>query len=319
MTYSVKKPKFASENDLLSFLGGMSFAPGEQVGIVAGHFMLMYDDQADCLVPMVHQDATNPRVKTLSNAMSGDFPLKTFKLGVRLAREYQEKNIIPKIALIVNDHIFQTEGWALQNLKDKSRTGELRRNFYRRDSAFPLSFRKELTESDWPTKDILLTNTHTRKDDEGILPPDSFCFSETALRRRFDKSTRPVLAKLNAFFEKLQPDGSKKLYFRPESKVKEFCLTENGDCGCGGEIMELLIQLGRQSLAGLILFIPSECMKAVVVGVNAFFDLPREMKGSLRSMVVIDGFGGMGFQEASTRSRPIETVVFSTINDGSIA
>lgn len=83
--------------------------------------------------------------------------------------------------------------------------------------------------------------------------------------------------------------------------------------------MELLIQLGRQSLAGLILFIPSECMKAVVVGVNAFFDLPREMKGSLRSMVVIDGFGGMGFQEASTRSRPIETVVFSTINDGSIA
>lgn len=310
MTYSVKKPKFASENDLLSFLGGMSFAPGEQVGIVAGHFMLMYDDKADCLVPMVHQDATNPRVKEFSAEMAGDFPLDTFRVGVRLAKKYRERTITPKLALIVNDHIFQTEGWSRQNLKDKTRTGDLRRNFYRRDSAFPFSFRKELTESDWPTNDILLTNTQTRKDDEGILPPDSFCFSETALRRRFDKSTRPTLAKLNAFFEKLQPDGSKKLYFRPESKAKEFCLTENGDCGCGGEIMELLIQLGRQSLAGLILFIPSECMKAVVAGANAFFDLPAEMRRGLRSIAVVDGFGGIGKSATVASREGIKTFVF---------
>lgn len=314
MSYSVKKPRFVSESDLLSFLGGLPFAPGEQVGIIAGHFMLMYDDQADRLVPMVHQDATNPRVKSFSNEMAGDFPLKTFNLGVRLAKEYRGKNIAPKLALIVNDHIFQTEGWSPQNLKDKTRTGDLRRIFYRAESSFPPSFRKELTDNDWNTKDILLTNTHTRKDDEGILPPDSFCFSETALRRRFDKATRPRLAKLATFIEKRLPGGSKKLYFRPESNATEFCLTENGECGCGGEIIELLIQLGQQSLAGLILFIPSECIKAVVVGVNAFFDLPTEMRGSLRSMVVVDGFGGMGCQESSTQSRPIETVVFSTIN-----
>jgi hypothetical protein len=311
VTYSVKKPWFASENDLLSFLGGLHFVPGEQVGIVAGHFMLMYDDQADRLVPMVHQDAINPRVKKFSADMAGDFPLATFRLGVRLAKEYRGKNIAPKLALIVNDHIFQTEGWSPQNLKDKTRTGDLRRKFYRAESSFPPSFRKELTDNGWNTEDVLLTNTQTRKDDEGILPPDSLCFSETALRRRFDKATRPGLAKLDAFFEKRLPGGSKKLFFRPESKATEFCLTENGDCGCGGEIIELLIQLGCRSLAGLILFIPSDCMKAVVVGVNAFFDLPAEMRGGLRLIVVIDGFGGIGKAASDPSNKGIEAVAFA--------
>jgi hypothetical protein len=316
MNYSVQKLRFASENDLLSFLGGLPFVPGEQVGIIAGHFMLMYDDEANGLVPMVHQDATNPRVRKFSNEMAGDFPLKTFKLGVNLVKNYQSKEIASKLALIVNDHIFQTDGWSPQNLKDKTQTGELRRMFYRTEASFPPSFRKELTNNGCDSKEILLTNIHTRKDDEGILPPDSFCFSETALRRRFDRATRPHLAKLATFVEKRLPGGSKKLYFRPESNATEFCLTENGECGCGGEIIELLIQLAQQSLAGLILFIPTECMKAVVVGVNAFFELPAEMRGSLRSMVVVDGFGGMGCQESNALSRPIEAVVFSTINAG---
>lgn len=316
MTYSVKKPKIASEDDLLSFLGGMSFASGEQVGIIAGHFMLMYDDQADCLVPMVHQDATNPKVKTMSSAMAGDFPLKTLKLGVRLTKEYREKNITCKIALIVNDHVFQTAGWSPQNLKDMTRTGDLRRTFYRSESSIPSSFRKEVTDNGWKISDLLLTNAHTRKDDEGILPPDSCYFSETALRRRFDKATRPKLAKLATFFEKGLPDGSRKLYFRPESKAKEFCLTENGDCGCGGEIIELLIQLGRRSMAGLIMFIPSECMKAVVVGASAFFDLPAPLRGGLRSIVVVDGFGGVGIQDQdlSAKAKPIQAVEFSRLD-----
>ncbi len=311
MSYTIQKRRFASENDLLTFLGNLPFAAGEQVGIVAGHFMLMYDDKANCLVPMIHQDATNPKVKELSQKMAGDFPLKTFKLGISLVKNYQRKKIASKLALIVNDHVFQTEGWSLQNLNDKTRTGDLRREFYRGELSCPSSFRKELTDSGWNMKDILLTNAHTRKGDDGILPSDSFCFSETVLRRRFDRATRPELTKLDTFVEKQLPGGSKKLYFRPESKPTEFCLTENGDCGCGGEIVELLIQLGRRSLTGLILFIPSECMKAVVVGVNAFFDLPETMRGSLCSIAVVDGFGGMGKTANDSCNEGIETVVFA--------
>lgn len=310
VNYSVQKRRFASENDLLSFLGGLPFAPGEQVGIVAGHFMLMYDE-AERLVPMVHQDARNPKVKELSQKMAGDFPLRTFKLGVNLVKNYQIKEIASKLALIVNDHVFQTDGWSLQNLKDKTRTGDLRREFYRGELACPSSFRKELADNGWNIKDILLTNTHTRRDDDGILPSDSFCFSETVLRRRFDRATRPELTKLETFVEKQLPGGLKKLYFRPESKPTEFCLTENGDCGCGGEIVELLIQLGRRSLAGLILFIPSECMKGVVVGGNAFFDLPAPMRGSLCSIAVVDGFGGMGKAASNPSNEGIEAIAFT--------
>ena len=90
----VNKPKhFSNSEELIQFLCALSFKPTDRVGIVAGHFMLMYDNKNDCLVPMIYQDAQNEEVENFSREMAGDFPINTFKLGLSLFKQLRAKQI----------------------------------------------------------------------------------------------------------------------------------------------------------------------------------------------------------------------------------
>lgn len=298
MTYSVQKRRFTSENDLLTFLGSLPFAPGEHVGIVAGHFMLMYDDQADRLVPMVHQDATNPKVKELSHKMAGDFPLRTFKLGVNLVKHYQSKEIASKLALIVNDHIFQTDGWSLQNLKDKNRVGDLRHDFYRQKYPLPKSFFAELRSAGLQT-DAVGDNNNAARTPADILPKTTRLFSEQALRNYFDQNTRLELRKSPMFTEVQQSGTKSKLMFVGDSAGHAVCLTEDGACGCSGELIEFFVRLSGKSANTLIFFVPDECKLLVEAGVKAFLHTPPSCRRHLSRVYMVHGLGGMGIINAA--------------------
>ena len=65
----------------------------KNIAVVAGHYMLMYDDLADALVPMVYQDSRNPRVVVLSKQMAGEFPLSSFEHGLRLTSTLWSKTL----------------------------------------------------------------------------------------------------------------------------------------------------------------------------------------------------------------------------------
>lgn len=292
MSYSVKKRRFADDNELLAYLSNLHSAPGEQIGIIAGHFMLMYDDQADCLVPMVYQDATNSKVDKFSREMAGDFPLRTFKLGLNLVQDFQEKGFIPKLALIVNDHIFQTSGWSLQGLIDKGRAGDLRYNFYRQKYPLPKSYFRELKAAGLSTDVILYNNNAGRISD--ILPKQTRLFSEQALRNYFDQYRRLELRELPSFSEVLHIGTKRKLMFNEKRGGPSVCLTEDGECGCSGELIEFFIRLAAKQFKTLVFFVPDECKLAVELGIKAFMHTSVEYRGELKSIFAIYGFGGMG-------------------------
>jgi hypothetical protein len=313
VTYTVQKRRFASENELLAFLGELTFSPGEQLGIIAGHFMLMYDDQADRLAPMIYQEATNPRVLGLSQKMAGEFPLKTFKLGVQLAKDFRGKQIASKLALIVNDHAFQTDGWSPQNLKDRRRAGQLRHEFYRQKYPLPRSFFAELGKAGFGT-DIVLDNNNPNRTPSDILPKTIRLFSEQALRNYFDQHTRHELRK-SPMFTEVQRNGTKsKLMFVGDSGAQSVCLTEDGACGCSGELIEFFVRLSEKSLTALVFFVPDECRLAVEVGVKAFLHTPPHFRADLLRVYVVHGLGGVGI--SSAKDSPLHLTIHGLSDQG---
>ncbi len=301
MTYSAKKHRFASEGDLLSFLGSVTLAADEQVGIIAGHFMLMYDDKADGLVPMVYQDALNPKVKEFSQKMAGDFPVNTFRHGIHLLKTYQSRQITSKLALIVNDHIFQTDGWSPQNLNEMNRAGKLRHDFYRQKYPLPKAFFGELKSAGLAT-DVLLDNNNPARTPTDIVPKTTRLFSEQALRNYFDQNTRPELRK-SPMFSEVQHNGTKsKLMFVGNPGGQSVCLTEGGDCGCSGELIEFFARLSEKGTKTVVFFVPDECKLAANAGVKAFLHAPKIFRRKLSAVYVVAGLGGMGIDSTKTRS-----------------
>lgn len=306
VTYSAKKHRFASEGDLLSFLGSVTLAADDQVGIIAGHFMLMYDDKADGLVPMVYQDALNPKVKEFSQKMAGDFPVNTFRHGIHLLKTYQSRQITSKLALIVNDHIFQTDGWSPQNLNDMNRAGKLRHDFYRQKYPLPKAFFGELKSAGLAT-DVLLDNNNPARTPTDIVPKTTRLFSEQALRNYFDQNTRPELRE-SPMFSEIQQNGAKsKLMFVGDSGSNSVCLTEDGDCGCSGELIEFFARLAERAMRTVVFFVPAECKIAAEAGVKAFLHTPSRCRGNLARVFVVHGFGGMGI--SNPKNSPIHLTV----------
>lgn len=315
MNYSATKQKFVSEEALLAHLSALPFLSSDRVGIVAGHYMLMYDDQADALVPMIYQDTSNPRVYDFSRKMAGTFPLRTFMLGLQIKKIYAARAIPTQVSLIVNDHIFQTAGWSSQNLCSKQSTGDLRHNYYRQRYPLPKSFFKVL-QSAGLTSEVILDNNNSTRTPADILPKNTRLFSEQALRNHFDQRTRLELRKLPIFAEVREPGGKSTLMFVRDNASSSICLTENGDCGCSGELIEFFIRIAARKWTSLIFFVPDECQLPASAGIQAFLHLPEQYRDIIASIYLVSGMGGMG-GEATMRDRPICLTTFSMSEDDS--
>jgi len=92
------------------------------------------------------------------------------------------------------------------------------------------------------------------------------------------------------------------LIFNEKSGGPPICLTENGDCGCSGELIEFFIRLSKDGFNKIIFFVPDECKLAVDAGIKAFLHLPDNIRGDLRVVNVIHGLGGMGYDDKSSNN-----------------
>ena len=57
---------------------------------------------------------------------------------------------------------------------------------------------------------------------------------------------------------------------------RSFFLTEEGTCGCSGELVEFIFELSSAGVQDLVLFTPQDCGKPVVVGIEAALYLLKQ-------------------------------------------
>lgn len=301
---------FDHEDGLLRFLVKQISECKTKTSIMAGHYMLMYDNEQNCLVPMVWQDTENSLVESVSRKMAGSFPLRSFRYGLDLWQKGQDLDSHVQIALLINDHQFQSSYFREINYdQPKGRGGELRKEYYRRSNNLPQAFVQLLRKRGLDKSEILLSNNNMDRDasydedDASILPPESVFFSEQHLRRRFDRHTRQELSEDPRFKITRLDEGGYDLFYYPAGSTQEFCLTEQSDsidgitqsgCGCSGEVIEFLIELSNRGFGNIILFVPHECAGAVNVGVQAAVDVISRYYNLNIKVTTVTGVGGMG-------------------------
>lgn len=286
---------FETESSLLNGLLGQ-IQPGRKVAIVAGHFMLMYDDVKSQLVPMIWQDTDNEKVASFSQKMAGDFPVRSFAFGVLLRQKLLQRNSEneSRLTLLVNDHIYQTPHWnaftpTLKPLEHRA----LRKKFYRQKYPLPPSYREILglpkSAAQW-----FVDNSNANRSRNDILPKRTFYFSEQALRNRFDKYTRDYLRLDPAFIEAPSLDRPQRLLFLNPSHQQEQCLTEDGSCGCSGEVIEFLMALIRKGYETVIFIVPDECRLPAMAGIEAAVYHQAGPRRLPLETFALFGFGGLG-------------------------
>lgn len=295
-----KSGVFQSEDALLDYLTETSLLTGGAVAIVAGHFMLAYDDQQRRLVPMVLQDTGHPWVRHFSQEMAQDFPLRSFRLGLQVQQRLRRAGRTAGMVLLVNDHIFQTKAWHEQNLptEPENLAASLRHESYRNTLAMPASFSdaiRELAPGD--EEDVFIRNDNPQRTKTDIVPKRSVFFSEQALRRRFDEKTRHKLVDDEHFKHIETENGKYRVYFREDDYAPQVCLIDEDDCGCSGEVVELLLRLQERGISTVLFFSPQECASPVHAGAKATAYIVGQQNQRL-SVITISGLGGMGVETA---------------------
>ena len=258
--------------------------------------MLIYDDEAKCLTPMVWQDAPNEHILNMTQLYAGDFPLRTLKCGLDLRKKWLDSSgIESKIIFLVNDHRFPVYANAKQSalLKGK-RAGDLRKAYYRQEDPFPKSFTTLMQAYGETPQTVALDNHNPKRLRGGTVPKYSHLFSETSLRNEFVDKLMPIIDQYEGF-SKRRASGSTKTTVFYETVNQSICLSEEGEkCGCSGEIVQLVLNLFLRSINHIIMFIPDECANAVCVGSRAALALNESILGTreIASISVVSGLGG---------------------------
>lgn len=257
--------------------------------IMGGHFMLAYDSFNDRLAPIIRQDSDTTNLKNLADLYAGDFPLRSFKLAVStLVKSNNDEN---KIFFLVNDHKFHDKNFQ-PNCNDmiKGRTGSLRRDFYRQYKSIPKSYRAFCDDLKIDADRLILQNNDNKRSGKQILPKVTCFYSEQVLRNKFDNTTRNKIKTINQFSFNGLENSKQAIYFESKITGCRKSLTEFGRCGCGGEILELLLHLYNIGFQSCILISPEECEFPIFTATEAaIFGLGLGM-----NTIVISGVGGAG-------------------------
>ena len=148
-----------TDEDLISFFYKDEFFKGGKTAVLAGHFMLLYDKEKHCLFPAVKESVTEPYLhnKIVNRTDVGIFPLRTFKLGLRLNNLSENC----KIVLLVNDESYRTEAITKREKAEMDKKGSenLRQKFFWNISLQPHIYKQLIKEHNKRLEDVFLANS----------------------------------------------------------------------------------------------------------------------------------------------------------------
>lgn len=282
--YRFERKFFDSEDSCLNFLVNMESINDSNVGIVTGHYMLIYAPDSDTLIPAVYEDVPQS-LKMYVWALAYDFPTHSLRISLELYKKLFHMRLNPKLILVVNDHKFQSNyfpPFTYDQISD--RAGLMRQEYYRRSQPIPESFLSLICKNNLSATEVFLSNHSKKRKDESVLPEKSMLFSEHVLRKKFDKFTRPKLLRNQMFCHGNTLANASHLLFIPPNQSATYCLTEEDyskesdgkndtamgtSCGCSGEVIQFLKELTAKNFFDIVFFVPSDCAKQVDVGIQA--------------------------------------------------
>lgn len=147
--------------------------------IQAGHFALVFSEDKKQLVPGIYQDVFNKEQKEAIklHPYMGDFPLKTWEIGVELLDFARKNKKEFGMVIIVND-------WQWVQTTEKGKANTLRADFYK-NADLPESYKNVLAKYSFDSKVIL----PMKREDEII---QKLFFSEKKLRNLFSRKLAKI-------------------------------------------------------------------------------------------------------------------------------
>lgn len=259
MPVSLENFSKKSDIELLEVLSN-TVSSKRKVAIVGGHYMLFYDMQKDSLVPLIKEDLQQENQKEFAELFTGNFPEKSMQLSIDLMNILKKNHVENKFVFIVNDHKFQSKNYQ-PNISGyiNNRTGELRKKYYTKN-ALPTYFRNVFEENNISLVDDVQHYQVKNKQKEDNILKEGFFFSEQRLRNKFGKHLKNKLVQ-EGKIRKVENSGSVEVYYSGFPN-EDICLTENGGCGCSGEVMEFLYELSDLGYTDIFFFVPNECVEA---------------------------------------------------------
>lgn len=257
-------------------------AKEKEMIILGGHFLLLYDDIDNKLAPSIWQEQKHQHLVQTSKILAGEFPISSFEFALDLVCA---RSKLTQIALLVNDHYYQTNYFnRLAGGKLFEHSKFLRHDYYHK-AQIPLLYFKLIVERNIEQENIFIKNTLT-----GSSNYHPYLFSETSLRKKFDKKLKKELAQFNSF--SLEMSNSKtELFFHSDNK-NSFCFTDNGSCGCSGEVFQFICELSSLKTESIVLLVPQECYESVCMGIEAVISyFQSKMLLNNIAFFVVSGFG----------------------------
>ena len=282
MSYS-EKYFFDKDDELLKFLIDKADRNRKTI-IIGGHYMLFYDKSSDSLKPLIKEDLSLESHKQFAYLHTSGFPEKSMDIAITLHKSLNSMNVFNKFAFIVNDHKFQSKNFQ-SNISDKiaGRTAELRKKYYANNS-IPDYYKRifdvnGIDYSDTVQKYII---KDIKKEDN--LQEEVYFYSEQRLRNKFDRNLKEKLT-YDGKIKKMVSGTGFELYYCGFNN-SDICLTEDGGCGCSGEVMEFINELYLLGYSNFYFFVPDECQ----VAVNNGFGIINEIIHNNLNIYSISGF-----------------------------
>jgi hypothetical protein len=254
------KKEFSKPEEVLKHLEDSAY-PTQKVAIIGGHYLIDYDADDKVFVPLIHQDIDQQKtVHKVAKLEAGDFPYRTFKDSVQLHKGLKKKSVSSQIILFVNDH---KTPYLMAN-KKRELLPELRKAYFDKNT-IPNSYSKILSGNGILESDILLRSTYHKN----TVNRSDYLFSETFFRKKFDKTLKKELLKVEKFQSVVGKSGKREVVI--EDAQGEICsLNEGGKCWCSGEVTYFIYDMvKRYDFKEFIFFVPAECSFGVKQGIYA--------------------------------------------------
>ena len=240
-----------------------------RIGIVGGHYLLLFDDTTNSLKPAVYQEQQNVKNRLYCKGKAGDFPVDTFQKSINLYSSLIKDGWSAKGVLLVNDDsISETlpHGEGIEKID----TTVLRRDYFKSKFNIPSTFNSILLNAGIRLEDYFEQFKTDNFSEQGYLPKESIFISERRLCKRFKKLVK-----------KAEPNNIIKRIIKIEGKnaeITEFaykqgnndtvCLIREGICQCGGKAFQFYYDLIKHGFDTIIFFVPENCLSQVRIAID---------------------------------------------------